>query len=113
MLLGLVDSAVQAVEAGKRRTGLDGRISIATRTEGDHGVVAISDSGAPVPPAQRVRVFEPFFAAPMGERQGLSVPWQIIVEQHGGKLTFEDRAAGGSTILVWLPLDKPAAASPA
>ena len=104
VLLGLVDSAVQAVEAMKQETGRDGRIAISTRQEGGHGVVAISDTGRRVPAALRDRLFEARFSPDAGERPGLAIAKSIIVDQHGGQLTLDCDANDVSTVLLRLPL---------
>jgi two-component system sensor kinase FixL len=71
---------------------------------GDQVELAVIDSGTGVPDPIMPRIFEPFFttkAAGMG--MGLSVS-RTIVDAHGGKLWAENRAEGGATFRVTLPV---------
>jgi len=53
------------------------------------------------------RVFDPFFTTKdvgSGKGQGLSIARTIIVEGHGGSLTFESEQGVGTTFRVELPV---------
>jgi signal transduction histidine kinase len=101
VLLGLLESALEAVERAPARPG---RISVATRVESGHAVVAITDSGDPV--ADAAALFQPFRVASDGERQGLAVARRVVVDEHGGRLVVEDARGGGVTVVVSLPLER-------
>lgn len=61
------------------------RLSTAER----HVVLEVWNSGPPVAPDLRERIFEPFFSTkPPGEGSGLglSLSWEIVVARHGGRL---------------------------
>lgn len=64
--------------------------------------LAITDAGGGVPRDLRDRIFEPFVTTKQdGVGLGLSLT-KRIVEDHGGRLGFED-AAGGTTFWIELP----------
>jgi signal transduction histidine kinase len=108
-LLGIVLNAIQALEDRKRRTGEQGRIVVETRTVADGAAVevAISDNGAGIPEAIRGHIFDPFFTTREvghGAGQGLSVARSIIVDRHGGSLTFDSEIGVKTTFYVRLPV---------
>ena len=69
----------------------------------------MADRGPGIPPEFRARIFQRFAQAdPDSDRKtssglGLAISRQIMVE-HGGELSFEDRAGGGTCFHVDLPL---------
>ena len=71
-------------------------------------VIAVHDRGPGVPPAQRERIFEPFYRLPgASEREGgvglgLALV-KSISERHGGSVRCEARPGGGATFIVELP----------
>jgi signal transduction histidine kinase len=56
----------------------------------------------------RSRIFDPFFTTkPVGKGtgQGLAIARSIIVEKHGGQLTFESDVGKGTVFTVILPIN--------
>lgn len=102
VLLNLVQNAEQAMIGAPRprvltlRLGeVDGRVQI-----------EILDTGPGITAAALPRIFDPFFTTkPSGTGLGLWVSFTII-EQHGGRLTGENRPEGGAAFLVTLPYRK-------
>jgi PAS domain S-box-containing protein len=85
-----------------------GKIRVKTFREDDFVVVSISDTGGGIPEAIRHRIFEPFFTTKevgRGTGQGLAIARAVVVEKHGGKLTFETEVGKGTTFLIRLPLE--------
>jgi two-component system NtrC family sensor kinase len=83
-----------------------GTIRIRTWRDGPAVMVSVSDNGSGIPEAIRTRVFDPFFTTkPVGRGtgQGLSIARSIVVDHHGGTLSFETAVGRGSTFLVRLP----------
>jgi signal transduction histidine kinase len=86
-----------------------GRITIRTRRDGECVVVDIADTGPGIPPEDRPHIFEPFFTTKdvgQGTGLGLDTARRIVVERHGGSMTF-DTGEDGTTFHVWLPLRPP------
>lgn len=71
--------------------------------------VRVLDRGPGVPPAERERIFEPFYRLPGHAEQaggvglGLSLVRQIA-RHHGGEVRCEAREGGGSGFVIQLPL---------
>jgi signal transduction histidine kinase len=98
----LLDNAIDAV-------GESGTITLRTRRDGECILVDIADTGPGIPAEVRPRVFEPFFTTKdvgQGTGLGLDTARRIVVERHGGSLTF-DTDAQGTAFHVWLPLNVP------
>ena len=112
-----LDRVVNAAHAiGDVVQGSDrrGRITVRTRREGESVVIRIGDTGGGIPDAIRGRVFDPFFPTKevgKGTGQGLAIARSVILENHGGHLTFETEVGQGTTFIIRLPIDgkKPAA----
>lgn len=72
-------------------------------------VIKVHDRGPGVPPAQRERIFEPFYRLPgASEREGgvglgLALV-KSICERHGGTVRCEARPGGGASFVVRLPI---------
>jgi signal transduction histidine kinase len=100
----LLDNAIDAL-------GSRGTITLRTRRDGECVVVDIADTGPGIPREARAHVFEPFFTTKdvgRGTGLGLDTARRIVVERHGGSLTF-DTGEHGTTFHVWLPLNPPTA----
>jgi signal transduction histidine kinase len=108
VILNLVVNAAQAIEEavrqGRRAKGV---ITIRTRRTEGWAEVQIADNGAGIPEDIRPRIFEPFFttkAVGRGTGQGLALCHSVIVETHGGSISFESEAGRGTTFTLRLPL---------
>lgn len=83
----------------------------------DFAVIEVRDRGPGVPPAQRKRIFEPFYRLPgASERDGgvglgLALV-KSICERHGGTVRCEARPGGGATFVVQLPTAQPLVRQP-
>jgi signal transduction histidine kinase len=90
----------------------DGEIRVATQMSGSMAVLSVADDGAGIPDNDRERVFERFVRLDEarsrdsgGTGLGLAVV-KSIVEAHGGSIEVgRDRALGGASITVFLPVD--------
>jgi signal transduction histidine kinase len=86
-----------------------GSIRVSTRTEDDHVVIAIADTGSGIPEEVRSHIFDPFFTtkpAGKGTGLGLTISYDII-RKHGGTLTFESECGKGTTFFIRLPTGAP------
>ena len=84
-----------------------GTITVTTRREGNEAVIRIADTGTGIPEKVRDRIFDPFFTTKTvgkGTGQGLSLVHNVVVEKHGGALTFETELGKGTTFIIRLPI---------
>ncbi|HYM13832.1 MAG TPA: ATP-binding protein, partial [Bryobacterales bacterium] len=96
----LLSNAADAIPVGGS-VHIHGRIENGLTSE-----VCIDDDGPGIAEGLGPSVFEPFFTTkPAGQGTGLGLPIaRNIVEQHGGTLQLENRAAGGVRVAVRLPM---------
>jgi PAS domain S-box-containing protein len=110
VFLNLLVNAAHAIGDAVGQSGQRGTITVRTYVEKGSLVVAISDTGTGIPPAVQSRIFEPFFttkAVGKGTGQGLALARSVVVEQHGGSITFETAMGKGTTFFIRLPLVVP------
>ena len=84
-----------------------GVIKVSTKLDNNTVVVSISDNGTGIPHAIQHRIFDPFFTTKevgKGTGQGLSISHSIVVDKHGGQLTFDTESGKGTTFHIVLPL---------
>jgi two-component system NtrC family sensor kinase len=82
-------------------------ILLRARRERDHVRVSVTDTGCGIPADVAERVFDPFFTTKevgRGTGQGLAIARTMIVERHGGTLTFDTEPGRGTTFHVRLPI---------
>jgi len=107
VVLNLVVNAAHAIADKVQRTGAVGKITVSTRVENAHVVIAISDTGGGIPEEIRTRIFDPFFTTKevgRGTGQGLSIARNVIVKSHGGELDFTSELGKGTTFHIRLPV---------
>ncbi|WP_109483391.1 PAS domain S-box protein [Paraburkholderia sp. C35] len=104
VVINLVMNGAQAM-AGV--TGRARRMRIGTRlVDGEHGQVAIEDSGTGISAENVGRLFNAFFTTRAdGMGMGLSI-CRSIVEAHGGRIWAESEEGRGATMQFVLPIDK-------
>jgi signal transduction histidine kinase len=102
VLLNLVQNAHQAMAGG----GGPRELTVRLRPVPKAVRLEVLDSGPGIPPHALPRIFDAFFTTkPPGEGTGLGL-WvsYAIVEQHGGRLSAENRPEGGAVFAFELPL---------
>jgi PAS domain S-box-containing protein len=107
VFLNLVVNAAHAIVDANRATARRGTIRVRTVAEGDHVRVSVSDTGTGIAREIADRVYDPFFTTKevgRGTGQGLAIARQIVVERHGGTITFETQPGRGTTFHVLLPI---------
>ena len=112
VILNLIINAAHAIaEATQNAEQGKGTITVSTRRDGDWAEVRVSDTGAGIPERVRDSIFTPFFTTkPVGKGtgQGLAIARSVVVDKHGGTISFESEVGRGTTFIVRLPLDRQA-----
>lgn len=96
VFLNLFLNAAQAMQGR-------GQIRVSVSAEEGSVRVAVHDSGPGVPPENRDRLFEPFFTT---KHRGTGLGLAIVksqVEAHGGRVSVDCPAEGGTRVTVELP----------
>ena len=108
VLLNLVTNAAHAIGEVVSATGQLGQITVRSWREGTDVVVSVKDTGAGVPLEHRENLFDPFFTTKevgVGTGQGLAIARSLVVDKHGGEITFESVLGRGTEFRVRLPID--------
>lgn len=101
VIMNLVQNAADAM------TGqVEQRLEIVCRAEAGRAIVELRDNGPGIQTEHLGHLFDPFFTTkPVGQGTGLGLAISYgIVEQHGGRLTAENRKRGGALFRVVLPM---------
>jgi PAS domain S-box-containing protein len=107
VFLNLIVNAAHAIDEVVKGTDQKGIIGIRTYFNGESVHITIEDNGGGIPKEVQPRIFDPFFTTkPVGKGtgQGLSICRSIVVDKHGGKLTFDTVVGRGSAFHVDLPV---------
>jgi signal transduction histidine kinase len=109
VILNILINAVHAIAdvVGEGKAG-KGAITVTTRAAGRWAEIRIRDTGTGIPADIRDRVFDPFFTTKevgRGTGQGLAVAHSVIVEKHGGAITFDTEPGKGTTFVIRLPIE--------
>jgi len=96
-VLNIIRNAQEALPRG-------GRITVATRVEGDCAVISIGDDGSGIAAEDLPLIFEPFFTRKgAGTGLGLSIT-QRIIEEHRGRIRVASPPGQGTQFTIELPL---------
>ncbi len=113
VFLNLIINAAQAIGdvAGDGSDG-KGLIRISTCKDGGYVEIRFSDTGPGIPEEIQTKIFDPFFTTKevgTGTGQGLAISRSVILEKHGGDLSFETESGKGTTFVIRLPVKEEAA----
>jgi two-component system, NtrC family, sensor kinase len=81
-------------------------LRVTTRDLGSEVEIRVRDNGAGIPPEIRDKLFQPFFTTkPTGEGTGLglSISYDIVTQQHGGRITVDSELGAFTEFTVRLP----------
>jgi two-component system, NtrC family, sensor kinase len=108
VLLNLIVNAAHAIEDGIKERGEEkGVLSIRTQSDEKWVEIQIGDTGSGIPTDVQSKIFHPFFTTKemgRGTGQGLSIAHNVIVQKHGGNLTFDTEPGKGTVFTIRLPL---------
>lgn len=106
----LILNAIQAIEDRRETDPRRGIISVATRLEACTVRISIGDDGVGISEEIQSHIFDPFFTTRVvgsGVGQGLTVARAVIVDRHGGSLSFSSRVGQGTEFVILLPCSAP------
>lgn len=99
----LVKNAAESIEQRRHdsaETAFKGEVRIAIDATDRQISLTVEDNGRGLPPEIRERLFEPYVTTrAKGTGLGLAIV-KKIVEDHGGRLSLEDREAGGARAII-------------
>jgi len=108
VLLNVIVNAAHAISDLVQETQGKGLITITTKQDGDMVEISIADTGSGIPQAVQKKVFDPFFTTKevgKGTGQGLAISYDIVVNKHGGAITFESTLGVGTTFYIRLHIN--------
>ncbi len=103
----LVNAAHSIADVVGDGTHGKGTITVTTRRAGNWVEISIRDTGMGIPEWARGKIFDPFFTTKevgKGTGQGLAISYNVIVEKHGGTITFDTELWQGTTFVIRLPI---------
>ena len=118
ILVGALDFAhtvrvlTNLLENALKYSPSDAPVSLKAWRSGETVVFAVDDDGSGIDPAERDRIFEPFYRGraiadgTRGTGLGLAIARQLAEAQHG-TLTYSAREGGGSRFLLVVPAGAP------
>ncbi len=88
-----------------------GEITVRTRTENDHALIQIRDTGCGIAAQHKQRLFEPFFTTkPVGKGTGLGLHVASkIIQAHQGRIDVASEVGQGTGFSIHLPVGGPGA----
>jgi signal transduction histidine kinase/DNA-binding NarL/FixJ family response regulator len=103
-LVNLLTNAAEAIDGGAYEKH---RIVVSTRLEGDHVIVAVTDTGAGIHEDDRARIFTPGFTTKAHEGgMGLGLSsCKRVAKEHGGTLEVHHLPDCGTRFELLLPVD--------
>jgi signal transduction histidine kinase len=113
VVLNLIVNAAHAIaDVAGAAANSKGTITVSTRRDGGWVEIRIRDTGTGIPEKVWGRVFDPFFTTKgvgKGTGQGLAIAHAVIVDKHAGTIHFETETGRGTTFIIRLPINPPAA----
>lgn len=111
VVLNLVNNAFYTLAEKKRIFGRDFRptITLHTRNLGDAVELTIADNGLGIAREHRGRIFTPFFTTkPTGKGigLGLSICYDIVVQGHQGRISFQSEEGEFTEFIIRFPLEE-------
>ncbi|MFH1011263.1 MAG: HAMP domain-containing sensor histidine kinase [bacterium] len=104
MLLVLLLNAIEAVSPER------GKVVVRLRDgdKKDHLFLEVSDNGVGIPAEDLPHIFEPYYTTKDTDENtglGLAVAYQIVVDQHHGRISVKSKPNEGATFIIELPIE--------
>ena len=110
VFINLITNGFYATKRRNEESGEPGyepTLTVSTRSTDGHVEVRIRDNGIGMPASVREKIFEPFFTTkPPGEGTGLglSLTYDIVVQQHHGQIEVHSEEGQFTEVVVALPM---------
>jgi len=108
VILNLIVNAAHAIaDVVGAKPGEKGEIVVSTHRDGEWAEIRVRDTGTGIPEDAQSSIFNPFFttkAVGKGTGQGLAIAHSVIVQKHGGSISFETETGVGTTFEIRLPI---------
>lgn len=108
-LVNLLTNALWSLRERGRQEGsaYHPELTVSVVLLGEEAQVVVADNGLGFSSQTKAQLFVPFFTTkPAGEGTGLGLPlaWEVVVDQHGGRIEVEGEAGQGARFTIILPL---------
>jgi nitrogen fixation/metabolism regulation signal transduction histidine kinase len=104
VVVNLVHNASQAIRDAQLGADKRGRVRISARAEGDGAMLVVEDDGPGIDPANREKIFDPYFTTKAdGTGLGLAIVQKIVLEHGGSVEVTKSELLGGAKLVVHLP----------
>jgi signal transduction histidine kinase len=112
VILNIANNGAFAADQKARREGRQFKptLRITTRNQANEVEIRMRDNGDGIPQSIRQKVFEPFFTtkpAGSGTGLGLSMSYEIVVQQHRGQIRVESEPGQFAEFIITLPNPAP------
>ena len=113
VILNIVSNACYSTRQRAKAEGSETRhqpeVRIATRREGDHAIITITDNGEGMDKDTQSKIFNPFFTTkPNEDGTGLGLTLSHdVVREHGGSIEVESEPNSGTSVSILLPTGRP------
>jgi signal transduction histidine kinase len=99
-VLNLVLNSFEAMPGG-------GTVTLSVRGAGSEAWLEVVDDGRGIPEADQEKIFEfAYTTKEEGHGLGLAMVHQVVVEDHGGRVTLRSRKGEGTSVLLAFPLPR-------